>query len=99
MSLAGEAWPAARRVLGPASAASRTSPGSADDLREDAHLRQPPRALRRADRRVAGGAGKLPAGVHPPGPDQRGRQPEPRAGPLTPATASALARPRCAMVK
>ena len=30
---------------------------------------------------------------------KRGRQPEPRAGPLTPATASALARPRCAMVK
>ena len=29
------------------------------------------------------GAGKLPAGVHPPGPDQRGRQPGPGAGPLT----------------
>ena len=55
----------------------RPGPGSADDLREDAHLRQPPRAVRRADRRVRRGAGQLPAGVHPPGPDQRGRQPGP----------------------
>ena len=38
--------------------------------------------LRRADRRVRRGAGKLPAGVHPPGPDQRGRQPGPGTGPL-----------------
>jgi len=61
----------------------RPGRGSADDVREDAHLRQPSRALRRADRCVRGGAGKLPAGLHPSGPDQRGGEPRPCAGPMT----------------
>ena len=42
------------------------------DLREDAHLRQPPRPLLRGDRPDRGAARQLPAGVQPPLPDQHG---------------------------
>ena len=49
-------------------------------LRADARLRQPPRAVRRADRPERRGAGQLPAGVHAPGADQRRLQPRPGAG-------------------
>src|SRR3712207_7832713 len=41
----------------------RPAGGGAADLREDAHLRQPPRPLRRADRPVRRGAGQLPPGL------------------------------------
>ena len=44
-------------------------------LREDAHLRQPPRPVRRGDRAYRRAAGQLPAGVHPPRADQRGGEP------------------------
>ena len=52
--------------------AGRTARRGAADLREDAHLRQPPRAVRRGDRRDGGAAGELPAGLHPPRADRRG---------------------------
>ena len=67
--------------------AGRTDPAPAGRraaaLRADARLRQPPRPVRRADRQQRRGAGQLPAGVHPPGPDQRRLQPRP--GPRGPA--------------
>ena len=47
-------------------------------LREDAHLRQPPRPVRRGDRAHRRAARQLPAGLHPPRPDQRRVQPRPR---------------------
>ena len=59
----------------------RAGEGSPDHLREDAHLLQPPGPVRRADRRLGRGAGQLPAGLYPPGPDQRGGEPGPRPGP------------------
>ena len=63
--------------------AGRTDPRAAGRraaaLRADARLRQPPRPLRRADRQQRRGPGQLPAGVHPPGPDQRRLQPRPGA--------------------
>jgi GH15 family glucan-1,4-alpha-glucosidase len=46
-------------------------------LRADARLREPPRPLRRGDRRQRRGAGQLPPGVHAPGTDQRRLQPGP----------------------
>src|SRR5262249_46282831 len=46
-------------------------------VRADARVRESPRALRRADRAEWGGAGELPAGVHPPQPDLGGVQPRP----------------------
>ena len=42
---------------------------------EDAHLRQPPRAVLRGDRADRRAAGQLPPGVQPPVADQRGHQP------------------------
>ena len=48
-------------------------------LREDAHVRQPPRALRRGDRADRRAARQFPAGVHAPLADQRRVQPGPRA--------------------
>ena len=48
-------------------------------LRANARLRQPPRPVRRADRQQRRGPGQLPAGVHPPGLDQRRLQPRPGA--------------------
>ena len=61
---------------GPGRAPGRGPPG----LREDADLRQPPRPLLRGDRPLRRGARQLPAGVHPPGPDLRRRQPRLPAG-------------------
>ena len=55
-----------------------------DGLREDAHLRQPPGPVRRADRPLGRGPRQLPPGLHPPGPDQR--RPQPRPGPRPPLT-------------
>ena len=49
-------------------------------VREDAHLREPPRPLLGADRADRGGARQLPPGVHAPGADQRRVLPGPRAG-------------------
>ena len=49
-------------------------------LREDAHLRQPPRALLRGDRADGRAAGQLPAGLHAPRADQRGIQSRPGPG-------------------
>ncbi|MGW3460213.1 energy-coupling factor ABC transporter permease [Streptomyces olivaceoviridis] len=46
-------------------------------LREDAHLRQPPRPVRRGDRPHRRATGQLPAGVHPPVPHQCRVQPGP----------------------
>ena len=51
------------------------------DVREDAHLRQPPRAVLRGDQQHRRAAWQLPAGVQPPGADQRRHQPRPRARP------------------
>ena len=56
--------------------AGRLDRGPAD-LREDAHLRQPSRPLRRRDRADRRAARQLPPGVHPPRADQRRRQPRP----------------------
>ena len=53
----------------------RPRPRGQEGVREDAHLRQPPGAVRRADRPLGRGARQLPPGLHPPGPDQRRRQP------------------------
>ncbi len=50
------------------------------DVRQDAHLREPPRPLRRAARPLRRGPRQLPAGFHPPGAGQRGVQPRSRAG-------------------
>ncbi len=64
--------------------ASGTAGRRPDGVREDADVRQPPRPLRRADRRRRRSAGQLPPGLHPPGAHQHRR--EPRSGPgLTPA--------------
>ena len=49
-------------------------------LREDAHLRQPPRPLLRGDRAVRRAARQLPAGVHPPRADLGCGQPRSAAG-------------------
>ena len=46
-------------------------------LREDAHLRQPPRALRRGDRAHRRAARQLPPSLHAPRADQRRLQPRP----------------------
>ena len=62
-------------------------------LREDARLRQPPRPLRRRARSQGRAPRQLPAGVHPPGPDQRRllprpgavQRPAPRLGGVNPA--------------
>src|SRR6516162_10874894 len=51
-------------------------------VRADAGLRQPRRAVRRADRTERRGPGQLPASLHPPGADQRRLQPRP--GPRRP---------------
>ena len=60
---------------------ARRAPGrGAAGVREDAHLRQPPRALLGGDRPDRRGARQLPAGVHPPRADQRRLQPRPHAG-------------------
>ena len=59
---------------------TRRPPGrGASDLREDAHLRQPPGPLRRGDRPDRGAARELPPGLHPPRADQRGGEPGPPA--------------------
>ena len=50
-------------------------------LREDAHLRQPPRPVLRGDRAHRRADRQLPAGVHPPRPHQRRHHPRPRARP------------------
>jgi GH15 family glucan-1,4-alpha-glucosidase len=64
--------------------ASGTAGRRPDGVRGDADVRQPPRPLRRADRRRRRSAGQLPPGLHPPGAHQRRR--EPRSGPgMTPA--------------
>ena len=60
--------------------ARRAAGRGAAGLREDAHLRQPPRALLGGDRPDRRGARQLPPGVHPPGADQRRLQPGPHAG-------------------
>src|SRR5262249_61113436 len=63
-------------------------------LREDARLRQPPRALRRG----AGPAGpaprQLPAGLHPPGTHHRRLRPRSAAVPRRPCPPSPPPRPR-----
>ncbi len=65
---------------------ARRAPGrGAPRVREDAHLRQPRRALQRGDRRDRRAARQLPAGVHASRADQRGREPRPPARRLTPA--------------
>jgi GH15 family glucan-1,4-alpha-glucosidase len=48
---------------------------------EEAHVRQPPRALCRGDRPARRGPGELPPGLHAHGADQRGVQPRPPAAP------------------
>ena len=64
-----------------------TPPGGGPPVvRADAGIRQPPRTVRRADGSERRGPGQLPAGLHPPGPDQRRLQPRPgsrRPGQLT----------------
>ena len=47
-------------------------------VREDAHLREPRRAVLRGDRPDGRAARQLPPGVHAPGADQRRVQPRPR---------------------
>ena len=59
--------------------AGRRGRGAAG-LREDAHLREPPRPLRRGDRPHRRGARQLPPGVHAPGADQRGVRAGPQLG-------------------
>ena len=56
----------------------------ADAVRADARLRQPPRALRRADQQRRRSPRELPAGAHPSGAHQCGLQPGPdtQRGPL-----------------
>ena len=77
--------------------AGRTDPAPAGRrpaaLRADARLRQPPRPVRRADRRQRRGPGQLPAGVHPPGADQRRLQPRPGPRRLEGMMYSAAAAP------
>ena len=51
--------------------ARRAAGRGAARVREDAHLRQPPRAVLRGDRPDRRAARQLPAGVHAPGADQR----------------------------
>ena len=58
----------------------RTSGAGPAHLREDADLRQPPRAVLRGDRPVRRGAGQLPAGVHAPRAHPRGGQAGPGPG-------------------
>ena len=48
-------------------------------VREDAHVREPPRPLLGGDRGDGRAARQLPAGVHAPGADQRRREPRPGA--------------------
>jgi GH15 family glucan-1,4-alpha-glucosidase len=58
--------------------------GSPAAVRADAWVRQPPRLVRRADGRQRRGPGQLPAGLHPPGLDQRRFQSGPGArGPMS----------------
>ncbi len=52
-----------------------TARGGASRLREDADLREPSRALLGGDRPDGRTARELPAGLHAPGADQRGREP------------------------
>ena len=73
--------------------AGRRRPGQAH-LREDAHLRQPPRAVRGGDRRLGRGSGQLPAGVHAPRPDPRGRETGPGAGGVPSLTRRSVAAGR-----
>src|SRR5262249_53325516 len=47
-------------------------------LREDAHVREPRRSVLGGDRADRRTTRQLPAGLHPPGTDQRGLQPRPR---------------------
>ena len=65
--------PCPRRQLGPDTAGRGTS-----DVRTDARLRQPSRPVCRGDRAQRRGARQLPAGLHPPGPDQRRHKPRTR---------------------
>jgi nucleotide-binding universal stress UspA family protein len=51
--------------------AGRTRRGGAPGLREDAHVREPPRALLRGGRAQRRAPRELPAGVHTPRADQR----------------------------
>ena len=60
-----------RRRARPLRAARR----GAAHVREDVHLRQPPRPVLRGDRPDGRAARQLPAGVQPPGADQRGDEP------------------------
>ena len=60
--------------------AGRPAGRGAAGVREDAHLRQPSRALLRGDRPDRRAARQLPAGLHAPRADQRRVQPQPRAG-------------------
>ena len=59
--------------------ARRPARSRAHRLREDADVRQPPGPLLRGDRPARRAARQLPAGVHPPGADQRRDEPRPPA--------------------
>ncbi|PKW11395.1 hypothetical protein BX260_6707 [Streptomyces sp. 5112.2] len=59
----------------------RAHPPGTARLRQDAHVRQPRRAVRRGDRAVGGATRQLPAGVHPSLADHRGDGARRGAGP------------------